>query len=616
MSVSASARFVAVTVALAAVGAPLLASPAAASGPATASRPAGAGTAFGAAAATTWPDLRVDADRDGVVDLTGSSDAGKRAATLAAGALFLANVDDDAGRCPRPSGTRVPEAKLAACHDASDAVIDGAADVLDLAPLRSVPNSAIPADATARLAVRTRVGAAHARLFLKRDGRWRLLRASDVITAKELRAGLVAGLEGTDIVRDPRVYDGRISVTLTVTAGGTTRSDTVALRQAPLLVQPTTSPMRRMLLMRPAEEPKSAQVAKDLTAVLRGTGVPLTQYASPGVDGWTQDHFEPMIQQLPLPGGRVSTMQVLLRSPQTREGMLSVYALRGRDVGVVALPGRFTDMPTLDSMGNVEALPAGPGQQFGRVVMGMRPAVGRSKGEKPNPALVRMLTAQTGVAPLLVDTGWLDVAHIDELMHVMPVTPASSGGRGWKLAVADPAAGLALLRKAVADGHGRVPLTSDEQSNYGTLASVVADKEVVAHNTAAAARIDTAVTGVMAQAGLTSADLIRVPVIYRVDRNIDEEGVAATPQVPSKLVAMLPSAVNGVVLGQGRVLAATQYGPKVGGRDLFADAVSAAYRKAGVNVSWIDTTIYHVRGGEIHCGTNVVRIPATPWWNR
>lgn len=601
---SVTSRLVAAAAVVAAVGAPI-ASPAVASTP----------YAPAATAPARWADLRVDANRDGVVDVKGASDANKGTASLKAGAVFLANVDDDAGRCPKPKGTRVAETTLAACNDATDTRIDGAADVLDLAPLRTVPNAAIPADATARLAVRTRVGAAHTRLFLKRNGRWTLLRATDVITAKELRAGLVVGLEGTDIVRDARVFDGRVGVTLTVTSRGTTQSDTVALRQAPLLVQPTTAPMRRMLLMRPTEQSGTAQVAKALTSVLRGTKVPLTQYTSPGMDGWTQDQFEPMIQQMPLPGGRVQTMQVMLRSPQKREGNLAVYALRGRDVGVVALQGRFKTDPTLDSMGNLEALPPAPGQPFGRAVMGYRPAVGKQKAEKPNPALIRMLTAQTGVAPLLVDTGWLDIAHIDEIMHVVPVSPAASGGRNWKLAVADPAQSLTLLRQAAASGHGKVAVTSDRFSNFGTVASLLADKTIVARNTAAAARIDAALKGVMAQAGLTSADIIRVPVIFRMDVKT-EENPDPQPAQSSRLTAMLPSAINGVVLGQGRYLAPKQFGPVIGGRDVFADAVTKAYKAAGVGVTWIDSSVYHTGGGEIHCGTNVVRIPTTPWWKQ
>lgn len=67
-------------------------------------------------------DLRVHASRDGVGDVTGASDAAKRTASLPAGAVFLANVDDDAGRCPQPRGHLVPEQRLAACHDHADHV--------------------------------------------------------------------------------------------------------------------------------------------------------------------------------------------------------------------------------------------------------------------------------------------------------------------------------------------------------------------------------------------------------------------------------------------------------------------------------------------------------------
>ena len=57
--------------------------------------------ATGTAATATRLDLRVDANRDGRV--TAADEPGKRTATLAAGALVLPNLDDDAGRC-RPTG--------------------------------------------------------------------------------------------------------------------------------------------------------------------------------------------------------------------------------------------------------------------------------------------------------------------------------------------------------------------------------------------------------------------------------------------------------------------------------------------------------------------------------
>jgi hypothetical protein len=44
--------------------------------------------------------------------------------------------------------------------------------------------------------------------------------------------------------------------------------------------------------------------------------------------------------------------------------------------------------------------------------------------------------------------------------------------------------------------------------------------------------------------------------------------------------------------------------------DLFQAAILAATDELGVDITWIDTWFYHVRQGEIHCGTNVLREPA------
>lgn len=51
----------------------------------------------------------------------------------------------------------------------------------------------------------------------------------------------------------------------------------------------------------------------------------------------------------------------------------------------------------------------------------------------------------------------------------------------------------------------------------------------------------------------------------------------------------------------------------VGGRDVFEAAVTEAYRSAGVSVHYVDEwETLHVAGGEIHCGTNVLRQTGNP----
>src|SRR5512144_423112 len=72
-------------------------------------------------------DLRADVDRDGVVELDDpGDDEGEDGWSATRGAIFLANIDDDAGRCPPEMYPAVtPDEVLAACNDAQDEVVDG-----------------------------------------------------------------------------------------------------------------------------------------------------------------------------------------------------------------------------------------------------------------------------------------------------------------------------------------------------------------------------------------------------------------------------------------------------------------------------------------------------------
>ncbi|MCZ0990977.1 protein-arginine deiminase family protein [Streptomyces diastatochromogenes] len=79
--------------------------------------------------------------------------------------------------------------------------------------------------------------------------------------------------------------------------------------------------------------------------------------------------------------------------------------------------------------------------------------------------------------------------------------------------------------------------------------------------------------------------------------------------------AYVPGAVNGVLLGRDRYLAPRQWGPVIGGKDIFTEAVTATYRQAGLKVSYIDDYYtYHLGMGEVHCGTNTLRDASAAWW--
>lgn len=149
----------------------------------------------GPAATLRQPDLVVDADRDGRLDLAGDSDEpGEETFAATAGAVVLANLDDD------DADGRV---------DARDDTVTDDRDIPDLSPLAVRGVSTVPDGATATLSI-ARDAAPHARLFrvvgeatraasyvLQRDG-------TASLDAADLRAGASFAVEARAFVSHPR----------------------------------------------------------------------------------------------------------------------------------------------------------------------------------------------------------------------------------------------------------------------------------------------------------------------------------------------------------------------------------------------------------------------------
>jgi protein-arginine deiminase len=310
-----------------------------------------------------------------------------------------------------------------------------------------------------------------------------------------------------------------------------------------------------------------------------------------------------------------------------------VYRLRGPGVGVVQLAGESDSadpMGSLDSMGNLETIPPyshnGRSYPAGRVIMGHNPG----KGYEPSSAVRTFLTSQGMQDPLFIDTSLTFVQHVDELVQFLPAnTP-----RGWRMAVADPDAAMKVLRDAKAAGHGGVPLSSDpDGGSKRTIGDLLdSDKATLARiNTWASANIAKTVTALKQEIGLRDDEIVRVPTLYGSAELTFEDPPPVSGQLASgkqrdsrptavakdepygyPLVAHLPAAINGVVLAPQRYLAARQWGPVIGGVDIFQQAVAAVYGRAGMSVTFVDDR--HLRGGDVHCGTNTLRDATKRWW--
>lgn len=158
-------------------------------------------------------------------------------------------------------------------------------------------------------------------------------------------------------------------------------------------------------------------------------------------------------------------------------------------------------------------------------------------------------------------------------------------------------------------------------------------RSIVANNQRAAMIITKNIELIKAETGITDEEIVRIPVLFKKydDWATTANGASHTSQAlagnakaahPARGVrdgnqtALLPNALNSLLLTPTQVVAGKQFGVLVGGRDLFADAAAAAYASAGITVTWInDIAPYHLGDGEVHCGTNSLREISPQWWS-
>lgn len=610
----------------------------------------GAGAVAWEATARPAPVLLLaDTNRDGHVNAADS--AGRSEWTTDRGAIVVPNLDDDLESCPAvgADGERLGDDALAACSDGADEVINGEADLLDMASLRIGPMRGIGDSASAAISV-DEDSAATARLFVRDGDDYTLLGPNDLITADRLRGGVDLALEATDFTRDHEGWDGFVNVTLTVRDGRSVESDQVRVRVAPLLLSHELAPIDRLIVADNGTGVEAAErdgydpdveappvhdgeeaFRQDLIAGLESAGFDgrLTMYPT-GDDRWMRDQFITGYAAMPGPGGVPHTMTVLLRSavvdpegstaefPLRDAGRPVFSLLRGADTAAVqtyspdrvgqdeynALWGSFS------STGNVIVAPPYATTEdtwpAGRILYG-------SDGgdAAPDPSFVELLEAQGDQEPLAIDTSWLGVGHIDEFLSFT----AADNDRGWAAVVADPALGTQLLEGLVDDGLGGQTLVQDLETDPAmTVEEALALPELLEGNRIATEGIEAALSVLTGELGLGEEEIVRVPAVFTelVVDGYPRQGIVANH---------MPAIVNGVESGTGTFLAITPHGPlDAAGEDVLAKTAESAFSAAGSRIAWVEAWDYGhavgTVGGEVHCLTNALRDQSAtePWW--
>ncbi len=552
-------------------------------------------------------DLRADVNRNGTVELADpTEDANEQTWDDSHGAIFLANIDDDDGSCSKNGS----DSQLASCHDASNAVVDGADDLLDLARLQTVPWPAAPNTATATLELSS-PAASHVRLFKRTASTFQVFApTTDSISAAELREGVEFAIEGKDVLRDKAEWDGYVDVTFRVEDGaGSSATDKLRMRQAPMLLRHHLDDADTVYATS-INHSDSVDFRSDLSAAITASGMTKPLAPLQLDDQWTQDFFETAYMSMPAPGGAQKVIHVNVRSANYTQGGLRsggrvVYTvLRGKDTAGVTQydPSHSNNMDSLNSFGNTETIP--PYAHGGQVYPEGRILRGATSTFYPDKSMDLMFEAQGAQPTVFLPTDWLLVGHVDETVSFFKANTA----RGWGMMINDAVLAKEILEGKEAAGHGATYMFQGlynyaNQPARVTITATLDDTDLMNTNAWAAVEVSAQLTQLKQVTGLTDAEIVKIPFLWE-----ESYGYA---------VAYVPGMINGIMLANNHFGAPDPHGPVILGKDVFKTYVEDALADRNVTVHWVeDWYLYHILDGEVHCGSNTKRVvPSTHrWW--
>lgn len=595
-----------------------------------------------ASAALTTPTsdscILADTNRDGLVDWSDLPD--KHGWTRDGGAIFLPNIGDASHRCPITDLTEntLDNEELASCNDASG---DHLLTPELAAPLKTLPITGISDHAVGHIYTEPEPTLGRVRIFWRKDlgwesDPWHIVDRQMSFNATELSKGIELRLDGRELVTDAAVWNGTVNVVFEVTDGNKTSVDHVALKQAPVLLHHHLQQPETVLTTAGDDKssPWQARFVKHLEGTVEQISPDLPVVAlEDTTDIWAQDFLEPAYASMPGPDGPIS-LRIHLRSAQStrRAGRQVFERLRGPNVGGFQ-PGRGSGFgwEEINSGGNIETIPphvsrSGDEYRSGRVITGMH------FGVYPADSMLTFLKSQGAQAPLILETGWLAIGHVDELVQFL----SFDNELGFTIAMADTTSALEVLAKASDAGHGgstiitydgditpEFPETAflDPTVFNKTIDDVLNDKSLLGVNEYAQKHIDRNIALLLEEIPLPETDILRIPTLFK-------DVTFPWPQTPDghpsrlrlappgerQVKSFFPQSINGLVLGSEYV-APKPWGPLVNGKDILEEAIMEIYQRANMTVRFVDDYMsHHVRGGEVHCGTNTLRQMDFAWW--
>ncbi|XP_045715331.1 protein-arginine deiminase type-4-like [Phyllostomus hastatus] len=377
--------------------------------------------------------------------------------------------------------------------------------------------------------------------------------------------------------------------------------DSVAFRVAPWIMTPNTQPPKEVYVCRVFDNEDFVKSLTDLTkkAKCKLTVCPMEESME---DQWMQDEIEIGYIQAPH-----KTMPVVFDSPRNR-GLkeFPIKCLLGPDFGYVTRGPQKGGVSDLDSFGNLEVSPpVTVGRKrypLGRILIGDS-SYPSATSQEMHQALQDFLAAQKVQAPVKLFSNWLFVGHVDEFLSFVPANK-----KGFRLLLASPRSCYKLFQEQLKAGHGEAVLFKGiSKKKQQTLKDILSNKKLREHNSYVESCIDWNREVLKRELGLTERDIVDIPQLFKLRADISGT---------FKAEAFFPNMVNMLVLGKHLGIP-KPFGPIVHGRCCLEEKVRALLEPLGLHCTFIDDFhAYHLRHGEVHCGTNVHRQPFSfKWWH-
>lgn len=490
--------------------------------------------------------LLVDSNRDGRLseqDLTS-----EKWTWQGRGAFVLPNVDDD-DQDGRP--------------DCADGRVNGIADEKDLTHFSLSWSENLPTQLRSiRIKLRATSPDAPVQLFMKSTSGWQIAEG-DYDLEQMIQSGqnsMQLAIESCAFASQS--WDGFMNLTILDSKGDVARS--VTLRASPFLMIPNTARMQSFYVSQDTSGRygnKNMLFQLPLPLLLNGI-VPKIYRTDSWEEMWMQDTMEIGYSESP-----TSRMHIVLVAPRGNDRFGP--SLLGPDVGVlnIAEP-RSQANPTdgwIDWFGNLEVSPATEKFPLGRIYYGHNPATGNAL----HPDVVSFLEAQELQKPVAIDSGWLFIKHVDEMLTFWP----SPRRRGFVAVMPSPQKAADILKTEL-----------DETNTYVQQ------------------RLDSVREGsednpsIYELFGLSRDQLIFQPLMY-------EDGEHGA-------VGQWSNPVNSVSINSSILY----------GRTKIPDAVHASIKKTILDQRLIpvgvDDSAYQPRLGNVHCASNSMRNPSqAPFWS-